>query len=445
MRPDIDPAKIWRSLPPEWIRRYRRYMGEDAPRGALDDVRGPVRIGLIGLALFFGGFLLWAALAPISGAATASGVVTVAGARQGVQSLNGGVVAALLIKEGDRVAAGQPLLRLNGIGGGARLSQAQAQRDLAKAAEARLIAQRDNLGAIPFPPELLARRGEPVVGQAIASQQALFDSRRRVVEAEQAINQAKIDQAQAQLAGSRRQLALINEELAGIRSLYRRGYAPKSRLVSLERTAVELQTQGATGDGAVLQARLTAAQADEARLAETIEQLRQVQGQLSQVDPQLAITRYGAERDIVRAPFAGRAVGVARLGPGSVVSAGTRVADVLPDGRAFIVEAQVRPQDVDDVKLGGEAHVRFTTVNPRGRSNVKGVVTTLSADRLTDSQGQAYYLARIALDPEELRRDRLELRAGLPATVNIKTAERTFLSYLLAPLSDAMSRAAREE
>lgn len=446
MRPDINPEKIFRRLPPEWIQQYRRYMGEDIPKGALDDTRGPVRIGLIGLAVFFGGFLLWAAFAPISGAAVAPGVVTVAGDRQAVQSLNGGVVERLMIKEGDTVAAGQVLLRLNGVSSGARLSQAQSQRDFLRAAEARLIAERDNRELIAFPPELLQRRADPVVAQALANQQAIFDSRRRVTQTERAIAQSKVDQAKAQVSGSNRQLALVREELQGIRSLYERGYAPKSTLVALERTAVDLRTRGATGSGAVLEAELTVAQQDEARVGQTVEQLRQVQTQLSQVDPQLTVSRYAAERDLVRAPFAGKLVGVSHLGPGSILSPGAKVTDLLPQGRAFIVQAKVRPQDVDDVKVGGEAHVRFTSVNPRGRSNVKGVVTTLSADRLTDQRtGEAYYLAYVALDAEEVRRDGLDLQAGLPATVNIRTANRTFLNYLLAPLGDAMSKAAREE
>ena len=446
MRSDINPEKVFRRLPPEWIRQYRRYMGDEVPKGALDDVRGPVRIGLIGLLVFFGGFLLWAAFAPMSGAAVAPGVVTVAGERQPVQSLNGGVVERLLVKEGDTVLAGQVLLQLNGVASGARLSQAQSQRDALRASEARLIAQRDDRDLIAFPPALLQRRQEPVVANALANQQALFDSNRRVVEAERAIAQTKVNSAQAQVAGCNRQLALVREELQGVRKLYNRGYAPKSTLVALERTAVDLQTRAATGSGALLEAKLAAAQAEDARLARIVDELRQVQSQLAQVDPQLTVSRYAAERDQVRAPFAGKVVAVAHLGPGSILSPGARVTDLLPQDRAFVVQARVRPQDVDDVKVGGEAHVRFTSVNPRGRSNVKGVVTTLSADRLADQRtGEPYYLAFIALDAEEVRRDGLDLRAGLPATVNIRTAKRTFLSYLLAPLSDAMSRAAREE
>jgi HlyD family type I secretion membrane fusion protein len=411
MRRDINPEKIFRRLPPEWIRQYRRYMGDEIPRGALDDVRGPVRIGLIGLAVFFGGFLLWAAFMPMSGAAVAPGVVTVAGDRQAVQSLNGGVVESMLVKEGGQVAAGQVLLRLNGVASGARLSQAQAQRDFLRAAEARLIAERDNSQLIAFPPDLLQRKSEPVVAQALANQQVLFDSRRRVTETERAIAQSKVAQAQAQVNGVNRQLALVREELQGIRDLYRRGYAPKSTLVALERTAVDLQTRGVTGSGAALEAKLAAAQQDEARLGEVVEQLRQIQTQLSQVNPQLSVTRYAAERDMIRAPLAGKVVGVGHLGPGSVLAPGAKVTDVLPQGRAFIVQAKVRPQDVDDVKVGGEAHVRFTSVNPRGRSNVKGVVTTLSADRLADPRsGEPYYLVYIALDAEEVRRDGLECR-----------------------------------
>lgn len=446
MRPDINPEKIFRRLPPEWVKQYRRYMGDEIPKGALDDVRGPVRVGLIGLAVFFGGFLIWAAFMPMSGAAVAPGVVTVAGDRQAVQSLNGGVVEQLMVKEGDSVAAGQVLLRLNGVAAGARVSQAQSQRDFLRAAEARLVAERDNSQLIAFPPNLLQRKADPVVAQALANQQAIFDSRRRVTETERAIAVSKVEQAQAQKSGADRQLALVQEELQGIRALYRKGYAPKSTLVALERTAVDLQTRGVTGGGAVLEAQLSAAQQDEARIGQTVEQLRQVQTQLSQVNPQLTVSHYAAERDLVRAPLAGKVVGVSHLGPGSILSPGAKVTDVLPKGRAFIVQAKVRPQDVDDVKVGGEAHVRFTSVNPRGRSNVKGVITTLSADRLTDPRGgEPYYLAYIALDAEEVRRDGLDLQAGLPATVNIRTANRTFLNYLLAPLGDAMSKAAREE
>ena len=231
-----------------------------------------------------------------------------------------------------------------------------------------------------------------------------------------------------------------------MRTLYDRGFAPKANLFELERLRVELEAQAVSGQAKVVEAELVAARAEQTRVGEVVEQLRVVQAQLQQVNPDVEITRYNAERDLVRAPLAGAVMGLASLSPGSILPPGRQVMDILPSGRGLIVEARIKPQDIDDVQVGSIADVRFTTVHPCGPSRVTGTVTTLSADRLTDpTTGAAYYLAYIALDGDDLRSDDLNLTAGLPATVNIRTAKRSFLNYILAPLSDAFSSAGREE
>lgn len=445
MKPDVDPGRF-RRIPTDMADFYRRTVSAGGEKGALDDARGPVRIGLIALVLFFGAFLIWAAVAPLSAAAVAPGVVTVAGDRQTIQPPAGGVITEVLVREGQTVRAGQMLVRLNGIASGARYDQSDARRVGLQAAQARLIAERDDLDQIAFPEALLVRQNERVAAQAIRNQQALFERRKAVFDAERRIASAQLGSGAAQADGARAQLALIQDELADIEGLYRRGYAPLSRVRALQRAAVDLRTEVAATGAVEAEAGLTGLRQEAERAGQTVEQLRVVQDQLAQVDPEIRITGQNAERDLLRAPFAGKVVGLAALGPGSVLSPGQSVMDVLPDGRALLVEARVRPQDVDDVQVGATATVRLPSVNPHGRSSFDGVVTVLSADRLTPAEGgQPYYLALISLDPAALKAAEVELRPGLPATVNITTERRTFFDYLFRPLGDALSGAMREE
>lgn len=445
MKANLDPERF-RRMPADALNLYKRTVSAGGKPGALDDARGLVRVGLIVVALFFGLFLLWAALAPMSGAAVARGVVTVAGERLSVQPAAGGIVSQVLVREGQTVQAGQILVRLNGVQSGAREEQTDARAIALIAAQARLIAERDDLPAIAWPAPLAARQAEPAVAQAMANQSALFARTRAVVLAERQIADAKVYASNAQSDGARRQLALIRDELADIRGLYNRGFAPRSRLRALERAAVDLETSVATTGAGAAEANLTRLRAEEDRARQTIEQLRVVQEGLAQTRPELRVTRAVAERDVLRAPFAGQVVNLKPLGAGSVVGGAQPVMDILPAGPALIVEARIRPEDIDDVAIGSHATVRLSTVNPHGRSSFDGRVTTLSPDRITDPQtGQGYYLARVAIDGEQVQAADVELQAGVPAVVNITTDRRSFLQYLFRPLGDAFSGAMREE
>lgn len=438
---------VIRRIPPAWRAQFERYAGGGAPPGALDDSRRTVRLGLGVAGLFFGVFLLVAGLAPLSGAAVAPGLVTVPGHRQPIQAFGGGMVTRLLVGEGQQVKAGQILVRLNGVVAGARLAQSQSRQDALRLAQARLVAERDEAAAMTPPADLQARAAEPAVADMLRGQQALFEQHRRLYEAETRIQAAKVEEAQTQVDGVTQQLALIRDELSGIQSLYRRGFAPKSRLLALERAQVDLRTGLAQARTRLAEAQLEQQRAASQRAGSILDQLRVAQEQLGQVNPEMSVSRFAAERDLLRAPFAGRVTGVAAIGPGTVLGSGQRVMDLLPDGKALIVEAHIKPQDIDDVKVGAKATVRFTTVNPRGRSSFTGHVTTLSPDRLADGRsGQSYFLAVIAIDdPAALARAGVNLQAGLPAAVNIKTRSRTLLDYLLAPLGDAISGSFREE
>lgn len=415
-------------------------------RRRLDDAGRVIRVGLIAAGFFFGALVLFSLLAPISGAAIAAGEVTTSGSRVVIQPQASGVVAELLVHEGQLVRAGQPLVRLNSVRSAAAAEQAQARRDGLRALQARLIAERDGAEEISFPADLTARAGDARVAGLLASQSAIFQRRLELADAERDSASARADGAQSQRTGAAEQLALINEELAGIRKLYRQGYARKSQLLALERAAAELAAQRGSGDATLAQARVDVARVESRQVMDTVAQLAEVEGQLAQADPALRVSRYNAERDLLRAPVAGQVSGVARLGPGTVVSGGTTMMEVVPTGRALIVEALIPPQDVDDVRVGSKATLRFTTINPREHGSYDGTVLTLSPAKVTGGNGIGGFHAQIRVDdPAALERDGVRLQPGLPVAVQVRTADRTLFNYLFAPVEDAMSRAFREE
>ena len=443
MKLDFLPFGGGQALPRRWIERRMRRL-EVQP---LDDARPAIRTGVIAAGIFFGLFVLFALLAPISGAAIAEGEVTVTGNRLLIQPEGTGIVSEILVREGQLVRPGQPLVRLNGVRSGARLRQAQARRDALRALEARLIAERDGARQLLFPPDLAARSADPIAAGAMRAQLALFERRRPVLDADRTITDARLAAAEARRQATSRQLALIEEELTDIRSLYRRGFARKTTLFALERTAAELRANLAGGSASVTVAEMNRTRTGNGQVVDIVQQLARVQEQLAQADPELDINRYAADRDLLRSPVAGRVSGIAQIGPGTVVGGGRTLMEVVPVGRALIVEARIRPEDVDDVRVGQEASVHFASVNPHGRSAFTGHVVTLSPNRISDGRGgQPYFRAQIALDDTAgAAREGVALQPGLPASVHITTQRRTLFDYLFAPLSDAVSRSFREE
>lgn len=411
----------------------------------LDSADRTVKWGVVAAAAFFGIFALFAFLAPISGAAIAPAVVQVTGDTFNVQPAASGIVTQVMVREGQAVREGQPLVRMNGVRSGASLRQAQARHDALKALEARLIAERDGAAALTFPPALAQRGFDPVAARAMATQQAIFAQRGSIVGADRGSGEQQVIAARARRDASARQLDLIRDQLADYRMLYRRGFARITTIRDLERQEAGLVADLAGGDATLTQAEIARDRLRAAQAMETSSQLGQVQEQLAQVSPQLEVSRYFADRDQLRAPAAGRVSGVVSMGPGMVVSGGRTLMQIVPSGRPLIVEARVKPSDIDDVRLGQEATIRFSTVNPNGKTAFKGRVVTLSPAQITEG-GQAYFKAQIALDdPAEARREGLVLQPGIPASVNIKTKDRTLFGYLFAPFADAVSRSFREE
>ncbi len=422
---------------------------------------GPLRWGLIVLLLGFGGFIGWAGFAPLDAGVTADATVQVAGNRKSVQHLEGGTIDELLVKEGDKVKAGQVLLRLNGTRALAEQGVVSTQYIIAKTTEARLLAERDNAEKVEFDPVFTERfRNDARYPAAVASQERLFRTRRDALDGEIAILRENLAGAEQQLTGleqvqkSRKsQISYINRELAGVRELAKEGYLPRNRLFELERDAAQLQ---AALSNDVVEAGRTRNQIAELKLRilqrhqdyqkEVQSELSDVRKEAAALGDRLAAIDYTVRETEIRAPIDGLVQNLSVHTVGGVVGPGTLLMEIVPLDATYLVQARVPVQSIDRVAPGLDVDITFPALNQRTIPNIPGKVLTLSADRLVDEATQMpYYLAQVEVTPEGV--DMLQnesIRAGMPAAVLIRLGERTMLNYLLKPFLERLDRSFKE-
>ena len=430
---------------------------ETAPTGT----RTIVLAGLAVVAVTFAGFFGWAAFAKLSSAVIASGTVTVDSNRKAIQHMEGGIVERIAVRNGDAVHEGALLVRLDETRARASLAILQGKLDEALANEARLLAERRDAKTVVFPPALLVRRDEPQVDDSLRGQESLFAARRATLKGEIGIYQERIAQVGEQIRGLRaqqesktRQIALIEEELKGLRQLLKKGYAEKNKVLALEREAARLGGERGEHIAEVAAARTTITQAELETLQlrkdfrEDVElELRQVRAEIFDLRERTAASQFLLDHLEIRAPEDGVVVGLEVHAPGQVVQPGATILELVPVDDELIVEARVQPFDIDSLALGLEADVIFTAFSQRTTPKLLGAVAYFSADRFEDERsGEAYYLARISIPEAEVARlgEGRVLRPGMPADVMIKTGERTALDYLIQPLQDSVARAWRE-
>ncbi len=424
------------------------------------DVQRPITVGLALVLAGFGGFLAWAGFAPLTSAAIAPGMVVADSRNKAIEHLEGGIIREVLVREGDEVAAGTVLARLDSAMAEASLGRLEAARRESLAQAARLAAERDGASEIVFPAELTGPDADEATAEAVRSQQALFQTRRTSYESERRIVEQRIAQYQqeirgieAQVASEERQLALTEEEVNAVRSMVAKNLEGKPRLLALERTAAALT--GARGEHvadiarvrqniAEMQERLVNLQAR--RLDEAAGELRDVQVKLVDLQQQISAASDASRRLEVRAPVAGRIVSVFHESPGGVVRPGETLMELLPGQDLLVVEAHVRPEDIDSVARDQKVRVRLTAYSQRRTPALPGHVQDVSADRILDPKGEkSYYLARVMVDTRELAaQGEQRLYPGMPATVFIETHQETLLDYLLSPLFGALERGMRE-
>ncbi|MCW2248793.1 HlyD family type I secretion membrane fusion protein [Azospirillum fermentarium] len=420
-----------------------------------------IAAGALAAALGFGGFGGWAALAPLASAAIAPGTVTVDGNRKTVQHLDGGIVAEILVREGDRVAAGQPLMRLDDLETRSTIALLDGQVWALAAQEARLAAERDGADAVAFPDDLTARAGDRAVAEILAGQRRIFASRRTSLEGRAEVIRQRIAQQQAQIAAleaqraaGRGQLALIAEEIAGVEAMVRQGLERKPRLLALQRQRVDLEGQQGDLANRIAQAREAIAQAEleilglrDDRQSEIATELRDVQVRLAESREKRSAAAVRQGRRDVAAPVAGVVMKLRHFAPGAVVAPGGDILDLVPQDDPLVIDARVSPTDIDVVRAGLPAKVVLSAFKSRTTPQLAGSVTRVSADALTDDRtGAPYYLARVEVDAGELAAlDGVRLQPGMPAEALILTGERTLLRYLLQPIEDSFRRAFRED
>ena len=418
-------------------------------------------VGIVVVALFFGGLGGWAAVAPLAGAALAPGVVSPEGSRKTVQHLEGGIIGRILVNDGDRVAIGDALVVLEDTQARAAAQLLSTQYQHLAATFARLSGEQAGAERLAFPDwliEAVARNGNEEI---LAAEQALFVSRRQARRAQEDILRQRIAQLGEQITGliaqidaQTTQLSLIGEEVAVVERLVVQGLERRPRLLALQRNQAEVAGAQAQNRAAIAEveqaigaAELEIIGLDTRHLDQVATQLIAVQSELSSVGERLRAAEDVLARTIITAPVAGTVVDLRFRTPGGVITAGAPILDIVPDEDDLLIDARVSPLDIDAVHLGLPAQVHLSAYRQRVMPRIDGVVRHLSADRLTDpATGEAYFLARVEVDRDAMAEldPAIALLPGMPAEVVIMTAPRTALDYLLGPVVDSFRRSFRE-
>lgn len=426
-------------------------------------LRRPILAGSIVVLVLVFGLLLWAFVSPITGAIVAPASVRVEGNSKTIKHRDGGIIRRIFVREGQFVRRGQLLMQLDPIQAQSNVEVWQAQFDSAEADIARLQAQQAGTLDIHFPPELLARQSDPQVAALIVGARALHSSTMMLYSSQASALRSQAAQMQTQIQGLRAQMTSIDmqsgsiaEELGGVRELNNLGYAPKTRVTSLERGAAQLKGQkGSTlsdiarAQQAIGGVQIQIAQLEEKRQAEAATGIRQAQDKLTEAAPKLRATSESLYQTAVRAPVDGYVFDLTQFTEGGVAQPGERLLNIVPNETPLVLNAHVRPNDIAEVHEGMPARVTLSAFNPRTTPQIDGRVTLVSADATIDEQGpnrEPYYLVQVKVDPGQLARagNGVHLTPGMQASVNIITGSRTIMDYLLGPMTEAMRTALRE-
>ena len=426
----------------------------------LDDTRY-ARLGWLLMLGGFLGFLGWAALAPLDKGVAVSGKVMVSGHRKVVQHPSGGIVERIDVRDGDKVAAGQVLIRLKET---PLLGQAQSLRSQfygSLASEARLNAERDGVGSVNFPTELTALASEPEVASNLALQRQLFDSRRQALLLDQQGIDESIAGAEAQLRGVRDsqaskvlQRTALAEQLQGLRELAREGYIPRNRLLDSERVYAQVlgsisEDYGRIGQlqRQVLEMRLKIRQLAEEYQKEVRTQLADTRVRTEDLRNRLASAEFELANSQLRAPVAGIVVGLDVFTEGGVIKPGQALMEIVPQGEPLLVEARVPVELADKVHAGLPVELMFSAFSQSTTPRVAGEVMLVSADRQVDERtDEPYYTLRAQVTEAGMAQlAGLQIRPGMPVEAFVRTGERSMLNYLFKPLLDRTHMALVEE
>jgi HlyD family secretion protein len=430
-------------------------------QNARRSIRRHLMAGAATMALLLGGVGGWAATTELSGAVVAPGVLVVDTNVKKVQHPTGGVVGELRVRDGDRVKAGDIVLRLDETVTQANLAIVVKGLDELRARQARLEAERDGVGEVVFAPDLLARSRDPEVGRLIAGERRLFETRRAGREGQKAQLKERVGQLNEQIQGlseqivaKGREIELIGQELVGVRELWRKNLVQITRVTALERDAARLEGERgglissiAQTKGKITETELQIIQIEQDLRTEVGKELADIRGKVAELVERKVTADDQLKRIDLRAPQDGVVHQLAVHTVGGVIGPAEAVMLIVPAADVLEVESKINPQDIDQVRVGQEAALRFSAFSQRTTPEVNGIVSRVSADLSSDQRtGASYYTARITLAPEELARLKgLRLIPGMPLEAFVKTGDRTVLSYLTKPLTDQVMKAFRED
>lgn len=436
-------------------------------REVLDAIRQPVRFGVkvsivVALVLF-----LWGGVAPLDSASISSGSVVMDSSRKTVQHLEGGVITEILVKDGDHVKEGQVLLRLNPATVKAKHDTIEGRLISARVAEGRLLAEKQ--GASSFDPvETVKAAGlkydaqDAELQKIVEAQSTLFKTRRKdytgqleVLNQRVAQNRDIIDGLNAQKEAAEKQLKLIDEELATLQELVKKGLAVRSKLLDTQREKAMLE--GSIGNFvsgiANTQEKIGETETQKINVEsvyqkEVASELKDVQQEIADLSEQFAASSDIYRRTEITAPLSGEVTGLKFHTIGGVITPGAAIMDIVSDKDTMVIETRIPPQDIDVVHNGSRAKVRLTAYRNRFLPRMEGTLVYVSADKFTDERTMtSYYIGRVRIDEDEIKRyrDEFSMYPGMPAEVFIVTGSHTLISYLMYPLLGMFQRGMSED
>lgn len=425
-------------------------------------VRWHLIFGIALLVIAFGGFGAWAFRAPLAAAVMAPGSFVATGRNKIVQHLEGGIIAEIMVNEGDMVTAGQSLIRLDGTAANANQRELDLRRARLEAISARLRAEVEAAEAPAFADFLTAREADPSFALIISEQIAAFRAARAKLEGEVAqldsnitAGQSRIEGYRGQLLAVQTQLTLLREDHASRDQLLQKGLVRRSEVNALSRAIADAEGEADSLRGIIAETEETVRKA-ERQIEQTRNQHKQtamdesqsIEADLDSVREQSMKAADVLNRSDIASPVAGTIVRMNYHTAGGVIEPGKAILEILPVDAPLVIETHISRTDIDSVKVGLPASVRLTSLNQRTTPVLEGHLVYVSADALkteTDGIPQEIYVARIDLPASELERVRgFQPTPGMPAEVMIETDARTFAEYLIKPIQDSLSRAFRE-
>lgn len=431
-----------------------------------DDVGTEKRWGWILITVFFGLFLGWSLFIRLDAAAYATGTVAVAGNRQVVQHRDGGIVSAIHVKEGQRVKAGQILIELSSAEVVASERALFSQVIRLQSERARLLSERLG-GDIIAPPEFVSLTGvdRAEADKAMALQRQELEVRRRALADQKMVLNQQASQLALQASGyqqrigtNREQSSLYDDELIGMKKLEAKGFASTNRVRALERARADMRGQTATLAASAASARqeigekrIQALTLDSQYAQQVSEQLRSVEATLDDVLPRYRAAKEQLDKTQIRATASGQVVGLDVFTVGGVISAGQKLMEIVPDAAPLVIQAQVSPNDADDLYVGQTTEIRVPALHERDLPVLEGKITRLSADSFTDERtGVRYYTATVTVPVAEIDAIRKVngsadgIKPGLPVEVLVPLRKRTLFQYLVEPINQTLWRSFRE-